>query len=164
MNSCSEPLSTDVHMDDNALRLPRESGVAIGHREGDHFVRTSYDAGEGVFLFYLPFRYGLYDAGMVRAKIDEDVFDTKLNQALKEGITSRMPMRSQLCCNLECFGLAPLALQMSWEGDIHLDVLSDSLSGCFDADVRLCGSLRSLGKDVEEEGNSALKAVSMLPH
>ena len=47
MDRSSETLGADVHMNNHALRLTRQAGVAISHRECDHLIGACDYLGEG---------------------------------------------------------------------------------------------------------------------
>ena len=74
-----------------ALGLAGDTGVAIGHGEGDHFVGACYDARELALLFDLALGNGFDDGGMIGAEIDEAVGHAQFPKCLEEGITGGVP-------------------------------------------------------------------------
>lgn len=91
MDRSSQSLSPDVNVDYYALGLASDAGVAISHREGDHFVGACYDVRELALLFNLALGNGFDDGGMVGAEIDEAVRHAQFPKRLKEGITRGVP-------------------------------------------------------------------------
>ena len=77
----------------DALGLASNTSIAIGHGEGDHFIRTCYDAREPALVFNLALGNGFDDGGMVGAEIDKAVGNAQFPERFKEGITCGVPGR-----------------------------------------------------------------------
>lgn len=73
MNCSPEALGTNIDVHDDALGFVGKASIAIGHREGNHLVRTGDDTGKLRLLFILTFDDGFDYGRVVAAEIDEDV-------------------------------------------------------------------------------------------
>ena len=91
MYCCSQALSANVDVNDDALRLASDTRVAIGNGEGDHFVGACDDARKLALVLNLALGDGFHDGGMVGAKIDEAVGHAQLPERLEEGIARGVP-------------------------------------------------------------------------
>lgn len=95
VDGSTKTLGADVDMDNDTLRTRGQTGVSIGHGEGDHLVkrsgpsqslslgradlvRTCYDVGELVRLRLLTFSYRFDKGRVIGAKINEAIGDTEL--------------------------------------------------------------------------------------
>ena len=91
MHRGSQTLRADVDMHNYALRFPRGAGVAVGHGERDHFVRTCDHGGELSLFLELAFADGFDNRRVVGAEVDKAVADAKFPEGFEEGITGCVP-------------------------------------------------------------------------